>query len=317
MTRVIVGIGEILWDLFPDEARFGGAPANFACHAAALGGDAYVVSRVGSDKLGLRALQELQQRGVKTDFIATDRTRATGTVDVTFDATGVASYRFASDVAWDALVWSDGLQSLAARADAVCFGTLGQRNRQSRNMIRRFVAATSESCLRIFDANLRPPFFDQEVIAESLKLANVLKVNDEELPVIADIAGVDGSAGEAVRELARRCALRCVAVTRGARGAMLLLDDHIFESAGQKVTVVDTVGAGDAFTAALASGLLRNEQPEELLHCAVEVATFVCTQPGATPSLPKQLCQNFRDLKCAREDSNLQPSASEADALSS
>jgi fructokinase len=291
MTREVVGVGEILWDLFPDEARFGGAPANFACHVAALGGDACVVSRVGSDELGRRALQELQQRGVKTDFIATDPTRATGTVDVTSDANGVASYRFASDVAWDALVWSDDLQPLATGADAICFGTLGQRKQQSRDTIRRFVAATSESCLRIFDANLRPPFFDKDMIFESLNLANVLKVNDEELPVVADAAGVSGSVEDTVRELARRCELQCISVTRGARGAMLLVDGHVVESAGRDVTVVDTVGAGDAFTAALAMGLLRRNSHEHVLYHAVEVAAFVCTQPGATPALPAHLRQ--------------------------
>ncbi len=219
MTRVIVGIGEVLWDLFPDGPRFGGAPANFACHAAALGGDSYVVSRVGDDELGRGALHELQQRGLNTDFIARDPTRATGTVDVTFDANGVASYRFASDVAWDALAWSEELQALAARAAAICFGTLGQRERISGDTIRRFVAGTSGSCLRIFDANLRPPFFDEETIVESLKLANVLKVNDEELPIVADAACVTGSAGKVIRDLARKFQLRCVAVTRGTRGA--------------------------------------------------------------------------------------------------
>ena len=291
MTHVIVGVGEILWDVFPDGARFGGAPANFACHAAALGGDAYVLSRVGDDDLGHRALRELQQRGVKIDFVGTDSTRPTGTVNVTFDTNGVASYCFASDVAWDALAWSDELQTLAARADAVCFGTLGQRDRRSRDTIRRFVAATPGSCLRIFDVNLRPPFFDGSTIIEGVNLANVLKVNDEELPILADVVDTHGSEIEAIEHLAAAFSLRCVAVTRGARGAMLFLDGHFFESPGQAVDVIDTVGAGDAFTAAMTVGLLRGEAPEDILRRATEVATFVCTQPGATPALPEHLRQ--------------------------
>ena len=283
---VIVGLGEILWDVFPDGPRFGGAPANFACHVAALGGTAEMVSAVGRDALGERALAELGNRRVGTQGVYRDERRPTGTVTVSLDGDGHASYEFAADTAWDALPWSEELAQLAERTSAVGFGTLGQRSEASRETIRRFVAATPTTALRIFDVNLRPPFVSDAVILESLALANVLKLNDEELPAVAALCGLSGPEVEVMRELADRFTLRAVALTRGPNGAVLLRDGRVSEQPGIETQVVDTVGAGDAYTAVLALGLLQRRNLDAINRGACQVAAFVCSQSGATPQLP-------------------------------
>src|SRR5262245_58090751 len=191
MTRraTVIGIGEILWDVFPDGPRFGGAPANSACSVAELTGDridVYATGAVGGDDLGRRAIEALHAHGVDTSCVAVVG-RPTGQVLVKLDAAGRASYEFAADAAWDNLAWSDGLEQLAARADAVCFSTLGQRSEISRQTMRRFVQATPVACFRVLDINLRPPFWNEEVVLQSLQLANVLKLNDAELVVLADM----------------------------------------------------------------------------------------------------------------------------------
>ncbi|HEX6984998.1 MAG TPA: carbohydrate kinase [Planctomycetaceae bacterium] len=293
MRPTVIGIGEILWDLFPSGPRFGGAPANFACHAAALGAEAFVVGRVGDDDLGRAAIAALRDLGVGTGHVAVDADRPTGTVAVETDASGKARYEFAADAAWDRMRWSDDLAALAARADAVCFGTLGQRDARSRETIRRFVRSTRPDCLRVFDVNLRKPFFDDAAIRESLDLANVLKLSDDELPVVAAAFAESGSEAEIMSSLAGRFRLRAVALTRGERGAALLCDGHLYECPGRTVAVKDTVGAGDAFAAALTTGLLRRDDPETVLRRAVEIGAFVCTRPGATPALPDDLREPF------------------------
>lgn len=289
--EVLVGLGEVLWDVFPEGARFGGAPANFACSAAKLAGvqvEVHVVSAVGDDDLGVRARESLESQGVLVGHLSTLAQR-TGQVDVTLDDDGHASYVFASDTAWDNLEWSTGLEEMSRRTSAVCFGTLGQRGELSRATIRRFVEHTPPSALRIFDINLRPPFFDDEVILASLALANVLKLNDDELPVVARLTGVSGSEAELLRQIADHWQLSAVALTRGATGAVLLRGSELNDSPGTETVVRDTVGAGDAFTATLALGLLRQMPLSEINRAACRVAAFVCSQPGATPPFPDEL----------------------------
>ena len=189
----VIGIGEILWDVFPDGPRFGGAPANFACSVAELARDridVYMAGGVGADDLGRRAIEALHVHGVDTSGVASVD-RPTGQVLVKLDAAGGAVYEFAADAAWDNVAWSDGLQHLTARAAAVCFSTLGQRSEISRQTIQRFVRATAAKCLRVLDINLRPPFWNEEIVMQSLQLANVLKVNDVELSILADDAGLE------------------------------------------------------------------------------------------------------------------------------
>jgi fructokinase len=290
----VVGIGELLWDLFPEGARFGGAPVNFACHAAALGASVHVVTGVGNDELGRQAVEALQSHGVNPDAVAICERAPTGTVHVAVDVAGKAAFTFAPDVAWDHLQWSERFARLAAACDAVCFGTLGQRSAESRETIQRFVGATPAASLRVFDINLRPPFFSEEAIRESLALASVLKLNDDELPILAAMCGATGSEVEVLAQLARQFDLQLVALTRGPRGAILMRGGEISEARGVPVAVKDTVGAGDAFTAALVLGLLRSDPLDEINHRACAVAAYVCSQAGATPPLPEALRREFQ-----------------------
>ncbi|QEG37370.1 carbohydrate kinase family protein [Bythopirellula goksoeyrii] len=285
--HTIVGIGEILWDVFPDCSRFGGAPANFACSAAGLGRErvgVHMVSSVGTDDLGTRAVAALGHRSVGTSYVES-QDKPTGQVRVELDEMGRANYEFASDTAWDNLIWSDDLAELARRTDACCFGTLGQRSERSCATIQKFVSSTASSKLRVFDVNLRPPFVSDAVLLDSLRLANVLKLNDEELPVVAELCGLSGTNQDVMRQLAERFELRAVALTRGAEGAVLLRGSQVSEHAGVKTNVVDTVGAGDAFTAALSLGLLDRSNLQEINEAACSAAAFVCSQSGATPHM--------------------------------
>ena len=288
---VIVGLGEILWDIFPDGPRFGGAPANFACSAAELAGPSarvYMASAVGRDEPGLEAIQQLQSHGVETETVSQSE-QPTGTVTVQIDAAGHASYEFAADTAWDRLAWSDELGELAGHTDAVCFGTLGQRSEMSRKTIRQFVKATPESCLRMFDVNLRSPFWDDDVVRDSLPLANALKCNEDELPVLASLFGLTGSSETLLHQLADRFELQLVAFTRGAEGSQLRSAGEMCDLAGTETQVVDTVGAGDSFTAALVLGHLNGLPLGDIHAWADRVAAYLCTQPGATPAIPERL----------------------------
>ena len=287
---IITGIGEVLWDIYPDAAHFGGAPANFACHAASLGAESWMVSAVGTDELGDRALQSLRERNVQSRHVARDPRHATGRVLVTLNDAGQASYEFAADTAWDHLAWSDELAALAARCDAVCFGTLGQRSPVSRETIRRFVEATPRTALRVFDVNLRQRFYDKETIDASLQIATALKLNDEELPIVAELCGIHATAPrEMLIELMSCYELRLAALTRGPLGSLLLAGREEDDCAAPPTTVVDTVGAGDAFTATLVTGFLRALPLAEINRHANAVASFVCSQNGATPALPAHL----------------------------
>jgi fructokinase len=284
----VVGLGEVLWDLFPDGPRFGGAPANFACHARRLVGHSIMVSQVGIDTLGDKAIGFLRQRGVGREIGRTPD-RPTGTVQVSLDAEGKPHFTIAEDVAWDAIPWSPELAALAPKVDAVCFGTLAQRREASRQTIQRFVTTMRPDCLRIFDVNLRPPFIDPQTVVDSLAMANVLKLNDEELPIVASMLSLSGNDIELMGQIRDRYQLQLVALTRGANGAALLSRTGTWEGVPPAVEVKDTVGAGDAFTAALTRGLLRGDSLDVIGPHACAVAAYVCTQPGATPRLPDSL----------------------------
>ncbi len=285
---VIVGIGEVLWDVFPDGARFGGAPANFVCSAAGLGRGRFEVamaSAVGIDDLGQKAISALVDHQVNVESVIQNN-RPTGQVLVQIDKQGHATYEFAPDSAWDQLGWTTDLERLAHRADVICFGTLGQRCEVSRSTIRCCVSATRPAAIRILDMNVRRPFISDPIILDSLKLANVLKLNDEELPVLASLLGLSGSPVALLRQLADRFSLKVVALTLGADGAVLIRGDEVSVAPGIETDVVDTVGAGDAFTATLAIGLLKGIELDTINRTACDVAAFVCSQGGATPILP-------------------------------
>jgi fructokinase len=289
----VLGVGEVLWDLLPAGPQPGGAPANFACHARALGADAGVVTRVGDDALGREILRRLEGLGLPSGLVQVDEAAPTGTVGVELDADGVPRFTIHEGVAWDHLMATPGALDAAAAADALCFGSLGQREEPARGGIRALVEATPARALRIFDANLRHPFYSCEVLEESLRLANVLKLNETELPVIASLFGAGGTQEAQLEGLARRFDLRVVALTRGAHGSLLRGPGGWADHPGLAAEVVDTVGAGDAFTAALALGLLLEWPLERTNTLANEVARHVCGCAGATPPLPSRLVALF------------------------
>jgi fructokinase len=287
---VIVGIGEVLWDVFPDGEHFGGAPTNVAIHAAALGAESYMISAVGPDARGSAALARLDATGVNRSAVAQLLGRFTGVVNVSVDANGQPSFDIAADVAWDYLPWSRAVEEVAERADAICFGTLAQRASVSRATIKRAVRTTFPRKWRLFDVNLRQDYYDETIITSSLEMANAVKLNDEELPVVARLCRL--SATGAVDQLRMLCdsfRLRLAALTRGAAGSLLVTPSEVCESAAPATVVRDTVGAGDAFTAALVVGLLERRSLAEVSQRANAVAAYVCSQPGATPPIPATL----------------------------
>ena len=285
----ILGIGEILWDLLPSGRQLGGAPANFVCHAQALGAQARLISRVGDDDLGREILARWRALGLPTETIVIDPQAPTGTVSVELAADGQPRFTIHENVAWDRLTADATALAAAAEADAVCFGTLAQRSVAGRRAIGELLAATRSSALRIFDVNLRPPFVDRAVIAESLAEANVLKLNETELPILAAMFSID----DQLATLADRFELRLVALTRGSAGSLLYADGQSSDHAGLPVQVRDAVGAGDAFTAAVTLGFLRHWDLETINQRANEVAAFVCSQAGATPPLPDEIRRPF------------------------
>jgi fructokinase len=257
---------------------------------ASLGAEAWMVSAVGSDELGERASGKLREHNVARDCVSRDPDHPTGRVLVRLDGAGRPSYEIAAGTAWDHLPWSDDLAALAARCDAVCFGTLGQRSPTARATIRRFIEATPSRALRVFDVNLRQQFYDADVIRVSLDLATAVKLNDDELPIIGRLCGLRAvTPREMLIELASRFRLRLGALTRGPRGALLIAGAAVDDAPAPPATVVDTVGAGDAFTAALVTGFLSGSTLEAINRHANAVASFVCSQRGATPRLPDHL----------------------------
>jgi fructokinase len=283
---LIVGLGELLWDLLPDGKQLGGAPANFAYQAHALGADARVVSAVGADELGREAVAQLRQRGVESAFIVTDPFHATGTVEVSVNAQGQPRYTIVESVAWDFIPLSDAAAHLAAQAHAICFGTLAQRAPTSRETIRTLLQRASPRCLRILDINLRPPFVDPAIVRESCGLADALKLNDEEFPMLAEMLGCDAREARFFTELFERYRFRLIALTRGADGATLVTPNERLDFPGAPPReLVDTVGAGDAFTAAMTVGWLRHLPLAHIGANAIRVASYVCSLRGAMPDM--------------------------------
>jgi fructokinase len=285
----LVGLGEVLWDLLPAGPQLGGAPANFAYHAAALGGEGAVASCVGTDERGREILQRLDALGLDRTAVALDAEHPTGTVTVELDGDGRPQYTIHENVAWDFIPQSEALWHLSVRADAVCFGTLAQRGPTSRQTIGHFLEQTLAGCLRIFDINLRQSYYGREILESSLKHADVVKLNDEELPVVAGLLNLPGKDEQTLAELLIRYPLRLAVLTRGASGSVLMSPRQTSRLAGERLKVVDTVGAGDAFTAAVAMGLLEGADLDALHRRAARLAAYVCTQNGATPQVPGEL----------------------------
>lgn len=285
----ILSCGEVLWDLFPDGPRFGGAPANFACHAALLGAQVSLLSAVGEDAPGREARAILEGFGLDVSLLRRVPAAPTGAVGVTVDAAGKPSFDIRGDAAWDQIAWTPPLAARLAVVDAIYFGTLGQRSALSRATIQQALrAATARGLLRVLDVNLRRPYCDAALIRESIAQATVLKLSDDELPAVAAACGLP-SGDEPfglLHSVLTRNQLDLVALTRGAAGALLVTATDVIDQPGIPTVVCDTVGAGDAFTAALVVGLLRRDPLPTVARRACEIAAAVCAQPGAVPGQP-------------------------------
>ena len=287
MASRILSFGDMLWDLFPEGPRFGGAPGNYACHAARLGAEVYMVSGVGAGERGTAALDVLKGQGVKDDLVQRLENYPTGIVTVEVDEGGKPTFEIGEDAAWDHWEWNPAIEEKVREADAVCYGTLGQRGQKPRAGIRKAMeVAKEEGVLRVHDVNLRPPFFDDELIRDSLAMASVYKLSDDELDRVCQACGIPLSADplDSLRAILKKYSLEVLVMTKGAEGAVLLTADSAFEQPGMKTEIVDTVGAGDSFTAALTLGLLRKDSFPEILRDACEVAAKVCSHAGAVPA---------------------------------
>lgn len=286
--KTIVGLGELLWDVFPAGKVLGGAPANFVYHAGSLGCSAMAVSAIGNDAMGREVLTHLSGKGLRTCLQVTSF--PTGTVQVTLDTTGVPTYVVTEQVAWDYITFTPELEQLAAATDAVCFGSLAQRNAVSRRTFTRFFEAMSPGSLKIFDINLRQHFYSQDVITASLCVADVLKMNDQELLELRRLYALGQDETEVCRQLLAKYQLKAVILTKGTRGSLVVTAaEHSFLST-PVVHVVDTVGAGDAFTAAFVTVFLEGASVREAHQQAVALSAYVCTQKGAMPPLQGFFC---------------------------
>jgi len=299
---LIVGIGEALFDVFPHAEILGGAPLNTAVSAHQLlapsGGSGVVVSCVGEDEHGEQIKQELTSRGMTADYVQTDAALETGTVKINIHDDG-HSFTIAEPSAWDHITFTPQVAEVAARCTAVCFGTLAQRNPQSREAIQKFLAA-APAAIRLFDVNLRQNYFDRELIEQSCTAATVIKLNDEELPVIAQLLELSPTSSvetdEQVNTLAaslrQRFDVQAVILTRGERGTVMFTADDRFEAepvSYSQSTQADGVGAGDACTAGIVVGMIRQWPPKQQLALANHAGAYVATVPGPTPPLPDEI----------------------------
>ena len=293
-NAVVVGLGEVLWDVFPDRKRLGGAPANFAYHMSRQACDTYIVSAVGEDADGSEIEKKFERKGLSTKYLSRVPV-PTGRVDIAVDASGVASYRFLENCAWDYLAFSEEAEKLACRTDAVCFGTLAQRSARSRDAIYAFLNCIPESAIRVFDVNLRQNFFSEEIVVGSLARASVLKVNEDEWRIVGGFCRAEISTPEIFfAAIFRRFPnLKIIVLTSGKSGSEVATRDGLRSRvfSDSSIEIVDTVGAGDAFTAGFISALLRGASVEKAHSHAARLAGFVCSRAGAMPDVPADYCR--------------------------
>jgi len=296
---IVVGLGELLWDLFPKGKQLGGAPANFAYITALLGDSGIVASRVGDDRLGQEALWHLKSSGLDVSRIQRDLTHPTGTVKVEVDLRGQPEYHISENVAWDFLEFSEDWISLARATHAVCFGSLAQRNSVSRATIRAFLSALPSFAIGIFDVNLRQSYFSGDLLRDSARHATILKLNHEEFPRFLDVLrcplkGSERSDIFAARWLCRELGIRLVCITRGPAGSALITAESYHEHPGFSVKIADTVGAGDAFTAALVHHALRGSSLAAMNVAANRMGAWVASQEGAMPAADPEILAEVR-----------------------
>jgi fructokinase len=287
MKKLVVGLGEILWDLLPTGKHLGGAPANFAYITNLLGNKGVVASRVGNDPFGAEATRKMRDLGLSCSYVQHDSANPTGIVNVKLDGKGGHRFEIEEPSAWDFFEWSAEWQNLAAKADAVCFGSLAQRAPRSRETIRQFVSSTRPGAVRVFDVNLRGNFYSPEVMDHSMKLAGIVKMNHEEVPQVMQLCGLAaGDEPSSARRLMDRYGLQLVCVTRGCKGSLLITRERSSEQPGVPIEVADTVGAGDAFTAGMVHEYLDGSSLEVMGETANLVGAWVASQTGPTPLAP-------------------------------
>lgn len=288
MKRLVVGLGEVLWDMLPEGRKIGGAPVNFAYHAGQFGIDTMAVSAIGNDKLGEDTIAEMN--GKHLNHIFPSVPYPTGSVQVSLDEKGVPAYDIKENVAWDNIPFTNEIESVARSCRAVCFGSLAQRNAVSRNTIRKFIESTPSGCIRIFDINLRQNFYTSNVIHDSLELCNILKINDEEIMLVSRMFNYDSSNIENVCcTIMEDFSLEMVILTCGTKGSYIFTKGGVSFMPTPKVNVADTVGAGDSFTGSFCAAILRGLPVAEAHKKAVEVSAYVCTQNGAMPEIPESM----------------------------
>jgi fructokinase len=288
MKRLVVGLGEVLWDMLPEGRKIGGAPVNFAYHAGQFGIDTMAVSAIGNDKLGEDTIAEMN--GKHLNHIFPSVPYPTGSVQVSLDEKGVPAYDIKENVAWDNIPFTNEIESVARSCRAVCFGSLAQRNAVSRNTIRKFIESTPSGCIRIFDINLRQNFYTSNVIRDSLEHCNILKINDEEIMLVSRMFNYDSSNIENVcRTIMEDFSLEMVILTCGTKGSYIFTKGGVSFMPTPKVNVADTVGAGDSFTGSFCAAILRGLPVAEAHKKAVEVSAYVCTQNGAMPEIPESM----------------------------
>ena len=300
MKRYIVGLGEALWDVLPEGKKLGGAPANFAYHAGQFGLETIAISALGEDALAEETIEALKEHSL--NYLMPRVPYPTGTVQVTLAEGGIPTYEIKEGVAWDNIPYTNEMADIAKSARAVCFGSLAQRNRVSRENIRKFLADTPGDCLKICDINLRQQFYSKEVLDDSFKLCNILKINDEELVVVNRMFGYERqrvgerSSGigldmrQTCEKMVQDYSLKMLVLTCGTNGSYVFTDDGLtsFQDT-PKVEVADTVGAGDSFTGSFCACIINGKPVQEAHKTAVAVSAFVCTQNGAMPVVPENL----------------------------
>ncbi|MEG0560285.1 MAG: carbohydrate kinase [Muribaculaceae bacterium] len=290
MNNIIVGMGEALWDVLPEGKKIGGAPANFAYHMRQFGLNSIVVSAIGKDVLGDEIMDVFKLHNVQNNIARVDY--PTGTVQVTLDTEGVPCYEIREGVAWDNIPFTPELEELAHNTKAICFGSLAQRSNISYNTINKFIdaMANNDDTLRIFDINLRQNFYTKDILNESFRKCNILKLNDEELVTISRLFGYPGiDLQDKCWILLAKYNLKTLILTCGTNGSYVFTPGMVSFQETPTVEVVDTVGAGDSFTATFCASILKGHSIQIAHELAVKISAFVCTQSGAMPLIPKEL----------------------------
>jgi fructokinase len=294
MSAKVVCFGEVLFDVFPTHRKIGGAPLNVALRMASLGIDAKIISRIGEDEIGKELLTFVKENSVSTDYIQIDKSFSTGEVLVQLDEKGSATYTINYPVAWDKIEVTQEAQSVIENSDALIFGSLGCRDKTSYQSL---LSLLNSSKYKIFDVNLRAPFYTKELLLDLMNKADFIKFNDEELYEISKKLGSPyHSLEQNIHFIAKKTNTRHICVTKGSHGAVLLYNNQLFYNSGYQITVADTVGAGDSFLAALLTKLLIGDTPQDAINFACALGALVAQNEGANPKIEPEIIAEFMQL---------------------